>query len=110
MNRRSRRRQRRWRRLTVARGHIGQRLRCVRGVQRVREKHGVVHRAAQFDAHFAENVKGELPVVNALGDGSVFEKCTQFGRERQTQCASGIGADSQTEVGLFLSGLSDVKQ
>ena len=47
MNRRRARRQRRRRGLSMARGHIGQRLRGVRGIERIGEQHRVVHRAAQ---------------------------------------------------------------
>ena len=74
-------------RLAVARGHIGQRLRGVGGIERVGEQHGVVHRAAQRNALLAEHMQRQLPVVRALGNGGVFKQRAQLRRQRQAQGA-----------------------
>ncbi len=106
MNRRSRRRQRRRRALAVARGHVGQRLRRVRGIQRIRKQHGIVHRAAQRHAESVQHVQRQLPIVHALGHGCIFKQRAQFGRQRQAQRA-GRSAQTPTLERVFLSAASN---
>jgi hypothetical protein len=110
INGRGRRGQRIRRGLPTARGHVGQRLRGMRGIERVREQHRVVDRAMQRDVHLAQHVEGQLPVVHALGYGGVFKQGAQLRREGQAQGARGVGADSDAEVDFLLRGFRDIEQ
>jgi hypothetical protein len=78
MNRRRARGQRGRRRLIVARRHIGQRLRGVRGIQRVREQHGVVHRAAQRNSLRLSTCSASFQSCT-LGNGRIFKQRAQLG-------------------------------
>ena len=66
----------RW--LRVARSHVGQRLRGVRGIERIRKQHGVVHRAAQSNALRGQQMQRGLPVVRLLGNGRIFKQCAKL--------------------------------
>ena len=57
----------------MTRGHIGQRLRGVRGIECVREQHGVIHCAAQRDTKPAQNMQSQLPIMHPLGDRRVLQ-------------------------------------
>ena len=96
--------------LAVARGHIGERLRGVGGVERVGEQHGVVDCAAQCDAERRQYMERQLPVVHVLGDGCVFEQRAQLGRERQAQRGAGSAQTPTLKLGLLLGGFGHVEQ
>ena len=105
MNRRGRRRQRGRRRLAVARGHVGQRLRCVRRIQRVGKQHGVVYFAAQRNAHSSQNVQRQLPIVHSLGHAASSSSVRNSGvsAKRNAQAAS---AHTPTLKRVFFSAAS----
>jgi len=103
--------QRRRRCVTIARRHVGERLRRIGWIQRVRKQHGVVDGAAQFDTQPIEYVQRELVVVDTLGDCGVIEERAQFGRERQAQGDLGLGANACGDGGfLLLNGFDNIKQ
>ena len=55
-------------------------------------------------------MQAQLPVVHALGRGSVFKQSAQLRREGQAKSACRIGADSDAEVDLFLRSFRDIEQ
>ena len=96
--------------VAIARGHVGERLPGVRGIERIGKQHVIVDGAAQVDAEAAENVERQLVVVDALGDGGVFEKRAQLGSERKAQADAGIGADADVGGGFLLGGFDDIEK
>ena len=87
--------------LRVARGHIGQRLRRVRGIERVGEQHGVVHCSTQRHALRGEQVESRLPVVSLLGDGGVFQQCAQLRGQRESRAVAGSAQTPTVKLACF---------
>ena len=84
MKRRRARGQRGRSRLSVADGHIDQRRHRVGWIHRIRQQHGVVHRAAQRDTLRRQRMKRQLPIVRLLGHLGVFQQSAKLGREFET--------------------------
>ena len=109
-NRRSPRRERGRRSLRVARRHVGQRLRGVRWIQRIREQHRVVHRPAQRNSLRSQQMERGLPIVCLLGNGLVFQQCAQLLRHRKLQSHQWFCANSQEKDSLFFGRFNRVEQ
>ncbi len=101
---------RRWRRMTVPRGHVCNGLRGMCGIERVRKQHGVVDSTAQLHAQAVQRMVSELGVVRALGHRRIFQQRSQFVRERQAQRGAGDRAHTHAGVCFALGGFHGIQQ
>ena len=110
-NCRSARGERGRRRLRVARGHVGQRLRGVRGIERVGEQHRVVHCSAQVSTPCAvSRWSAVFQSCVCLGTAASSSSARSSRSQRQAQSRGGLGADAHVEAGLLLGGFGHIEQ
>ena len=83
--------------LRVARGHIGERLRGVSGVERVGEQHGVVDCATKGDALSGEQWRAVFQSWVCLGTAASSSRARSSRGERELQCDARLSAGANIE-------------